>query len=124
MFLWGLKGILFVLVVAIRDSKRVWPKSLYSEPPVLTRMGIARLTISDLPEPERLAISRTVSSRVGESKALRHGERACPLGCASARSRSGPPTTYTHGDSGIHLPIWKSRTRGEFPAVLVCVDTP
>ena len=28
-------------------------------------MGIARLTISDLPEPERLVISRTVPSRVG-----------------------------------------------------------
>ena len=31
----------------------------------LTRMGIARLSISDLPEPERIAISRTVPSRVG-----------------------------------------------------------
>ena len=35
----------------------------------------------------------TISSRVGESKVLRHGERACPLGCTSARSRLGPPTT-------------------------------
>jgi hypothetical protein len=39
-----------------------------------------------------------VLSRVGESKVLRHGERACPLGCTSARSRSGPPTIITHGD--------------------------
>jgi hypothetical protein len=28
-------------------------------------MGIARLSISDLPEPERIAISRAVPSRVG-----------------------------------------------------------
>ena len=36
----------------------------------------------------------TVLSRVGESKVLRHGERACPLGCTSARSRLGPSTTF------------------------------
>ena len=36
-------------------------------------MGIARLSISDLPEPERMAISRTVPSRVG-------GKEQTPVG--------------------------------------------
>jgi hypothetical protein len=36
----------------------------------LTRMGIARLSISDLPEPERMAISRTVPSRVCYSEVV------------------------------------------------------
>lgn len=39
-------------------------------------------------------VGQTVPSRVGESKILKHSERACPLGCISAQSRSGPPTTY------------------------------
>ena len=43
----------------------------------------------------------TVSSRVGESKILRHSERACPLGCISARSRLGPPTTH-YTDQVLH----------------------
>jgi hypothetical protein len=42
-------------------------------------MGIARLTISDLPEPERLAISRTVPSRVGGSIADCGGELTGPV---------------------------------------------
>jgi len=43
-----------------------------------------------------------VPSRVGESKVLRHGKRACPLGCTSARSRLGPPTIFS-GKSGCWL---------------------
>jgi hypothetical protein len=52
-----------------------------------------------LGEVQALRSKRPVSSRVGESKILRYSERAYPLGCISARSRLGPPTTYkdTHG---------------------------
>jgi hypothetical protein len=58
------------------------------------------------------AKSTPVPSRVGESKVLRHGERACPLGCTSARSRLGPPTTYNHRrNSGLHNLILRDTVR-------------
>jgi len=58
---------------------------------------------------------RLVPSRVGESKILRYSERAYPLGCISARSRLGPPTTYTHGDVADVATLIEGRTTSPQP---------
>jgi hypothetical protein len=60
---------------------------------------------------------------VGESKILKHSERACPIGCISARSRLGPPTLTRMGIASSKLGGLCVLHEIQSPAVLVNAQT-